>query len=71
MREPRAEAGVGDEHGGGGDAAVHGGGMVVDVVEALGDVGGYLDAGEPGAEGGEAGVARAAEAGAQRGGARG
>lgn len=44
--------------------------VVVDVLEPLGDVGGDLDAGDPGAEGREAGAARAAEAYRQRGGAR-
>jgi hypothetical protein len=68
--EPRAEARVGHDHGEGGDAAVDGARVVVDVLEPLRDVGGDLEAGDPGAERREAGVARATEARRQRGGAR-
>ena len=41
--EPRAEARVGHDHGGGRDAAVDGACVVVDVLEPLGDVGGDME----------------------------
>lgn len=65
MADDGVEVRLGDEDRGALDAVVHdaaAGGVVVDVLEALREVGGDLHAGEPGGERGEAGVPAVAEA---------
>lgn len=65
MADDGVEVGLGDEDCGALDAVVDdaaAGGVVVDVLEALREVGGDLHAGEPGGERGEVGVSGIAEA---------
>lgn len=65
MADLGAEVGLRDDDGGAFNPVVDaggGGGMLVDVLEAVGNVGSDLDAGSPGCERSEAGISRVAEA---------